>query len=168
MTKEKIKKDLGKAMNTLLSNSSANRNSQTLYKEAIEAGIKNKTMNIVNKNGKLYYEIKEPITFKNYGHNITGKFVLTKIDNNYRLFIVRLEKKAVAVPFGEFNNEKGKSPFDYIVKNEKIGSTIFTHNHFKSNGISSYMTKNEKRELAEYYAFKPNSQKDRRSYIKLS
>jgi hypothetical protein len=159
MTKEKIKKDLGKAMNTLLSNSSVNRNSQTLYKEAIEAGIKNKTMNIVNKNGKLYYEIKEPITFKNYGHNITGKFVLTKIDNNYRLFIVRPEKKAVAVPFGEFNNEKGKSPFDYIVKNEKIGSTIFTHNHFKSNGISSYMTKNEKRELAEYYAFKPNSQK---------
>lgn len=99
MTKEKIKKDLGKAMNTLLSNSSVNRNSQTLYKEAIEAGIKNKTMNIVNKNGKLYYEIKEPITFKNYGHNITGKFVLTKIDNNYRLFIVRPEKKSSCSTF---------------------------------------------------------------------
>ena len=31
MIKEKIKKDLGKAKNTLLSNSSVNRNSQTLY-----------------------------------------------------------------------------------------------------------------------------------------
>ena len=81
--------------------------------------IKNNTIEKKVKNGKVYYEIKYPITYRTQDKNITGKFVLTEVHGKKRLFVVRPESKAVGVPFGEFANIKNKSPFDYIIENKK-------------------------------------------------
>ena len=123
--------------NTLINNPN-NRavnstDTQSIYGKVVIAGMENKTIKRVSKDGQLYYEIKEPITYKNPDKKVKGKFVLAKIDGQYRLFIVRADKKAVAVPFGEFISEKGKSVFDYIIKNEPMGEAVFTHVHFRSN-----------------------------------
>lgn len=174
----KIRKELKKDINTLIGNpnisipgmgSVANvsaprlsnaRNEQNLYNEAIKIGLKNKTVERKVKDGKEFYEIKQPISYINYKDKITGKFVLTEIDGKKRLFIVRPDVKAVAVPFGEFIDADKKSPFDYIIKNGKISDKTFMHSHYRSdNRSSSYMTKEEMKKLTEYYALKDNSQK---------
>ncbi|BBM54925.1 Lin1211 protein [Leptotrichia wadei] len=78
------------------------------------------------------------------------------------MFIVRRDKTAVSVPFGSFDKD-GESPFDYIIQNKRFGDenekVVFIHNHFQSSGESSYMTKLDMKKVAEYYAYKPNSQK---------
>ena len=149
--------------NTLINNPN-NRavnstDTQSIYGKVVIAGMENKTIKRVSKNGQLYYEIKEPITYKNPVDEVRGKFVLAKVDGQYRLFIVRIDKKAVAVPFGEFISEKGKSVFDYIIKNEPMDKAVFTHVHFRSNKKSHYMTKNEMKNLTKYYSVFNNSQK---------
>ncbi|MDO5088184.1 MAG: hypothetical protein Q4D53_00200 [Leptotrichiaceae bacterium] len=135
------------------------RNMGNIYEQAIEAGLKNKTIEKKVKNGKIFFEIKEPITYKNDEFKARGKFVFTKIDENYRIFIVRPQEKAVAVPFGNLNR-KGKSPFDYIIENEKISKDIiFSHTHFRTEGITSYTAQNESIQLTRYYADRNNSRK---------
>lgn len=136
------------------------RNSQELYREAIEEGLKNGKIKKVEKNGNIYYETTEVINYKNYGSSWSGNFVLTEIDGEMKLFIIRKKVKAISVPFGSFDLN-GESPFDYIIKNKKLEdkNIIFVHNHFQSSGESSYMTKSDMKKVAEYYAYKPNSQK---------
>ena len=135
------------------------RNSQELYREAIEAGLKNGKIKKVEKNGNIYYETTEVINYKNYGSIWSGNFVLTEIDGEMKLFIIRKKVKAISVPFGSFDKD-GESPFDYIIQNKKFGDKdIFIHNHFQNLGDSSYMTKSDMKKVSEYYAYKPNSQK---------
>ena len=136
------------------------RNSQELYREAIEAGLKNGKIKKVEKNGNIYYETTEVINYKNYGSSWSGNFVLTEIDGEMKLFIIRKKVKAISVPFGSFDLN-GESPFDYIIKNKKLEdkNIIFVHNHFQNSGKSSYMTKSDMKKVVEYYAYKPNSQK---------
>lgn len=132
---------------------------QSIYEKVITIGMEDETIKWVSKNGQLYYEIKEPIVYKNPDDKVKGKFVLAEIDGQYRLFIVRKDKKAVAVPFGEFISEKGKSVFDYIIKNKPMDKAVFTHVHFRSDEKSHYMTKNEMKKLTKYYSVFNNSQK---------
>ena len=132
---------------------------QSIYEKVITIGMEDETIKRVSKNGQLYYEIKEPIIYKNPVNEVRGKLVLAEIDRQYRLFIVRADKKAVAVPFGEFISQEGKSVFDYIIKNEKIGNKTFKHIHFRSDEKSHYMTKNEMKKLTKYYSVFNNSQK---------
>lgn len=135
------------------------RNSQELYREAIEEGLKNGKIKKVEKNGNIYYETTEVINYKNYGSIWSGNFVLTEIDGEMKLFIIRKKVKAISVPFGSFDKD-GESPFDYIIQNKKFGDKdIFIHNHFQNLGDSSYMTKSDMKKVSEYYAYKPNSQK---------
>ena len=135
------------------------RNSQELYREAIQAGLKNGKIKKVEKNGNIYYETTEVINYKNYGSSWSGNFVLTEIDGEMKLFIIRKKVKAISVPFGSFDKD-GESPFDYIIQNKKFGDKdIFIHNHFQNLGDSSYMTKSDMKKVSEYYAYKPNSQK---------
>ena len=100
------------------------------------------------------------INYKNYGSSWSGNFVLTEIDGEMKLFIIRKKVKAISVPFGSFDLN-GESPFDYIIKNKKLEdkNIIFVHNHFQNSGKSSYMTKSDMKKVVEYYAYKPNSQK---------
>ena len=136
------------------------KNPQKLYEEAIEAGLKNGKIKKVEKNGNIYYETTEVINYKNYGSSWSGNFVLTEIDGEMKLFIIRKKVKAISVPFGSFDLN-GESPFDYIIKNKKLEDKdiVFVHNHFQNSGESSYMTKSDMKKVAEYYAYKPNSQK---------
>ncbi len=140
------------------------RNDQYLYDKAIEIGLKNNTIEKKVKNGKVYYEIKYPITYRTQDKNITGKFVLTEVHGKKRLFVVRPESKAVGVPFGEFANIKNKSPFDYIIENKKIqeqgnNERVFIHRHLRSSGKNSYMTKEMMKEVTKYYSNYDNAQK---------
>ena len=113
----------------------------------------------MEKNGNIYYETTEVINYKNYGSIWSGNFVLTEIDGEMKLFIIRKKVKAISVPFGSFDKD-GESPFDYIIQNKKFGDKdIFIHNHFQNLGDSSYMTKSDMKKVSEYYAYKPNSQK---------
>lgn len=53
---------------------------QSIYEKVITIGMEDETIKRVSKNGQLYYEIKEPIIYKNPVNEVRGKLVLAEID----------------------------------------------------------------------------------------
>ena len=144
------------------------KNPQKLYRETIEAGLKNGKIIKIEKNGKIYYKILDKVEFRNYNYTSEGEFIFSEIDGDLKLFIVKqntdekgIIHRGVSVPFGEFiSKETNESILSYISNNKDINGVTFIHYHMRSADKKNvYMSNEDLVKEAGYFSNRKNSKK---------